>query len=494
VATDFTLPELGEQIEAGDVLRVLVKAGDTIAKEQPVLELETDKATIEVPSSVAGTVKEIKVKAGDKVKVGQAILSYEDGAGAPAAPKPASAGEGGQSAPAKTPAPTKANEASPKPASAKAEPAKAATEAVDETDDMQPEVEVQDQSTRPDKSGVKDPTVGPQAAAGATDDNAARSDRGTNVVNITRGARAAAENAAPETPSAPAAPSVRRTARELGVDVSEVQGTGPNGRISIEDVKTHVKRLVTSGAGRGGAAAGVALPDFTRWGSVERQPMRAVRRKTAEHLSAAWATIPHVTQFDLADITGLEELRKKYTKQVEAAGGNLTVTSIAVKVIAAALRKFPQFNASIDMAGRARTAVREGAQQEDLARGDAGRLLQHLEPRRHRRHLFHADCQRAGSRDPRHLARPHGAGLRQGDRRLHAALHAAGVAVLRSPRDRRRRRHPVPALGRRGARATVPARAPGITALQATTNPAVTTKERTLCDLRVFVVPFPGVR
>jgi pyruvate dehydrogenase E2 component (dihydrolipoamide acetyltransferase) len=143
---------------------------------------------------------------------------------------------------------------------------------------------------------------------------------------------------------------VRRTARELGVEISEVQGTGPNGRISVDDVKAHVKRLVTSGASRGGAAAAVALPDFTRWGSVERQPMRAVRRKTAEHLSAAWATIPHVTQCDLADITGLEELRKKYAKQVEAAGGNLTVTSIAVKVIAAALRKFPQFNASIDMA------------------------------------------------------------------------------------------------------------------------------------------------
>ena len=213
-----------------------------------------------------------------------------------------------------------------------------------------------DQSTRPDKSGVKDPTVGPQAAAGAGEAQGAEevrpsqaADRGGNVVNITRGARAAAENA-PEMPPAPAAPSVRRTARELGVDISEVQGTGPNGRISVEDVKAHVKRLVTSGAGRGGAAAGVALPDFTRWGSVERQPMRAVRRKTAEHLSAAWATIPHVTQCDLADITGLEELRKKYTKQVEAAGGNLTVTSIAVKVIAAALRVFPQFNASIDLA------------------------------------------------------------------------------------------------------------------------------------------------
>ena len=364
--TDFTLPELGEQIESGDVLRVLVKAGDTIAKEQPILELETDKATIEVASSVAGTVKEIKVKAGDKVKVGQAILSYDEAAGtaAPPAPKPANA----KAEPARTEgAGAKPAEAAAKPRSeggkagegqkAEGDKPKGEVEKVEDTEEMQPDVEVQDQSTKPDKAGVKDPTVGPQAAAGAAEAQGAEevrpsqaADRGANVVNITRGARAATENAAPEMPPAPAAPSVRRTARELGVDISEVQGTGPNGRISVEDVKAHVKRLVTSGAGRGGAAAGVALPDFTRWGSVDRQPMRAVRRKTAEHLSAAWATIPHVTQCDLADITGLEELRKKYTKQVEAAGGNLTVTSIAVKVIAAALRVFPQFNASIDLA------------------------------------------------------------------------------------------------------------------------------------------------
>jgi pyruvate dehydrogenase E2 component (dihydrolipoyllysine-residue acetyltransferase) len=338
--TDFTLPELGEQIESGDVLRVLVKVGDTLVKEQPVLELETDKATIEVPSSVVGTVKEIKVKAGDKVKVGQAILSYDEG-GATKSTDAAAAkagGEGGKPAPAKGSAPAKSGGGGGKPEPAKA----AAAEKVEETEDLQPDIEVQDQSSKPDKPGVKDPTVGPQAAAGGDA-------RGTNVVDISRGARPASETAAPETPPAPAAPSVRRTARELGVDISEVQGTGPNGRISVEDVKAHFQRLITSGAGRG-AAVGVALPDFSRWGSVERQPMRAVRRKTAEHLSAAWATIPHVTQCDLADITGLEELRKKYTKQVESAGGNLTVTSIAVKVIAAALRKFPQFNASIDMA------------------------------------------------------------------------------------------------------------------------------------------------
>src|SRR5262249_29550578 len=156
-----------------------------------------------------------------------------------------------------------------------------------------------------------------------------------------------AEATTPEMPPAPAAPSVRRMARELGVDINQVAGTGPNGRISVDDVKAHVKRLVSSGGGRGAAVA-EPLPDFSRWGEVERQPMRAVRRKTAEHLSVAWQTIPHVTQCDLADITALEELRKKYAKQAEAAGGNLTVAVIAVKVAAAALRVFPQFNASLD--------------------------------------------------------------------------------------------------------------------------------------------------
>jgi pyruvate dehydrogenase E2 component (dihydrolipoamide acetyltransferase) len=369
---DFTLPELGEQIESGDVLRVLVKPGDTITKDQAVVELETDKATIEVPSSIAGVVKEIKVKAGDKVKVGQAILSVEDGAAA----KSAGAAPATDSAAAKTDGAPK--QAEKKPLAAKAEAAKAGAAKADdggakqgaakanpakagdgeEDPDMQPDVEEEDKSTRPDKSGVKDPSVGPQAQA--QDEDGAGGEEGQaeastaqdrKVVDINRGTRAAAEAPAParETPPAPAAPSVRRMARELGVDVNEVSGSGPGGRISVEDVKEHTKRLV-AGAQGGAAARGVPLPDFTRWGAVERQPMRAVRRKTAEHLSAAWATIPHVTQCDLADITGLEELRKKYAKQVEAAGGNLTVTSIAVKVIAAALRVFPQFNASIDMA------------------------------------------------------------------------------------------------------------------------------------------------
>jgi len=307
--TDFRLPELGENVTSGDVLRVLVKPGDTVAKDQPILELETDKATIEVPSTVAGQVKEVKVKAGDKVKVGQAILILDNG-GAPAAKTESKAAEPEKpaAAPEKTAEPPKPAAAAPPPAQASASKPAPAT---------------------------------------------------ANVVDFSRGSRPAPEPAPsiPDLPLAPAAPSVRRMARELGVDIDQVPGSGPSGRISVEDVKAHAKRLVTgAGAGTAGAndgavpAAAEPLPDFSRWGEIERQPMRAVRRKTAEHLSVAWTTIPHVTQHEYCDVTGLEELRKRYAKQAEAAGGNLTITAIAVKVIAAALKVFPQFNSSIDMA------------------------------------------------------------------------------------------------------------------------------------------------
>jgi pyruvate dehydrogenase E2 component (dihydrolipoamide acetyltransferase) len=128
-----------------------------------------------------------------------------------------------------------------------------------------------------------------------------------------------------------------------------VPGSGPGGRISVTDVKAHARNII-SGAAPGGSARAVALPDFSRWGDVERQPMRAIRRKTAERMATAWSTVPHVTQGDKADITDLEALRLKYAKRVEAAGGKLTITAVTLKVVASALKVFPQFNASIDVA------------------------------------------------------------------------------------------------------------------------------------------------
>jgi pyruvate dehydrogenase E2 component (dihydrolipoamide acetyltransferase) len=290
--TDFKLPELGENVASGDVLRVLVKPGDVIVKDQSVLELETDKATVEVPSSVAGQVKEIRVKAGETVTVGQVILTVDDNGARPSAavasaPAPAAA---------LAPVPDPPREEEPSPAAAKAE------------------------TKIPEK-----------------------------VVAINRGARVVSEPASSELPVAPASPSVRRLARELGVNIDQVAGSGLEGRISIDDVKAHAKRLL---AGTGGDATPSAepLPDFSRWGDIDRQRMRQIRKKTAEHVSAAWSTVPHVTQHDVADITALEDLRQKYAPRVEADGGKLTMTAIAVKVAASALKAFPQVNVSLDMA------------------------------------------------------------------------------------------------------------------------------------------------
>jgi pyruvate dehydrogenase E2 component (dihydrolipoamide acetyltransferase) len=330
--TEFVLPELGENIEAGDVVRVLVHAGDTLQRDQPILELETDKATIEVPSSVSGVVKELRVKTGDKVKVGQAILVVDD-QGAEATPsEPDTAGAKAPSAHAGAPAALEA-----------------ATEG-GQAMDVQPKPDtVDDGATRgrqEREQGIGE-TDKSTAAAQATDAPAkagAHEQRG-RVLDIAAGR-------APQPPAAepvPAAPSTRRFARELGLDISAVPGSGPGGRISVEDVKTHARGVI-AGAGSALPGRAVVLPDFTRWGEVERQPMRAIRRKTAEHMATAWATVPHVTQGDKTDITDLEHLRQRYAKRVEAAGGKLTVTAIALKVIASALKVFPQFNASIDVA------------------------------------------------------------------------------------------------------------------------------------------------
>jgi pyruvate dehydrogenase E2 component (dihydrolipoamide acetyltransferase) len=338
--TEFKLPELGENVTAGDVVRVLVAPGDTIAKDQPILELETDKATIEVPSSVAGTVQELRIKEGDKVKVGQVVLTLDAGGGEKAQPKAAKP-------------PAAKEEAKPK-----AQPPGAA----EEGGLRQKAVPRRD---APVESGRRvDPDAGRADQPEAQQAEVAAKPKRGEVVDISRGARpapsaatsseSAPAGAAPE--AAPAAPSVRRLARDLGVDIHNVAGSGPEGRISVEDVQAHVRGVMGgSEAGDGSAAGEVAagaatLPDFSRWGEVDRKAMSNIRRKTAAHLSQAWRSIAHVTQHDKADITALEQLRTQYAAQTERAGGKLTLTAIALKIVAAALRRFPQFNASIDVA------------------------------------------------------------------------------------------------------------------------------------------------
>ena len=299
---EFRLPELGENIAEADVVRIMISPGMKVVAAQPIMELETEKAVVEVPSSVTGVVKEIRVRQGEKIHVGQVIFTLEGGVEAPAEP------------PKHVPVEHVSGQHG----------ARLAFQAA-----IRAEGKTEEQALPPDQ-----PQVRPSDFAMPKQlDKVAGSEHREPV---------------------PAAPHVRRLARELGIDIHDVKGSGPGGRISDDDVKAHSKSLLASAT----AAAQLPqvplarpeLPDFTKWGKVERVAMRGVRRKTAEHLWQAWTTVPHVTQNDRADITELELLRARFAPKAEEAGGKMTVTAIALKVCAAALKIFPQFNASIDMA------------------------------------------------------------------------------------------------------------------------------------------------
>lgn len=311
MVTEFILPELGENIESADVVDVLVSVGDAIAVDDPILEIETDKATFEVPSNVNGVIKELRVTAGDSAKVGQVVMIVEE-----------AVAEGGESD-AGTPAPVE--EAAVESPAQEREPAKPDTA-----------VEVSEAPTEP----------------------RAQVDLGQNTEPPTQETSPNGTSAGTRK-NVPAAPSTRRLAREIGVDIHQVKGTGPSGRISILDVKNHAKGLLSGGASPaasapapGGLAAPVVkLPDFSKFGTIRKEKMSNVRRATANQMHLNWSTIPQVTQFDKADITDLESLRKSMNKQ-DPNGAKITVTAILLKVLASALKKFPQFNASIDMANQ----------------------------------------------------------------------------------------------------------------------------------------------
>jgi pyruvate dehydrogenase E2 component (dihydrolipoamide acetyltransferase) len=302
-AAEFKLPELGENIAQGDLVRLMISPGTKVSEGQPVMELETDKAVIEVPSSISGVVKEVRVKQGEKVKVGQVIFTLEGGA----APQP--------ERPKHVPVEHVSGQHG----------ARLAFQAA-----IHAEGKTEEQALPPDQPQP----ILPSFTMPAQLEKVAGTERGGPV---------------------PAAPHVRRLAREIGIDIHDVKGTGPGARISENDVKAHSKALLASVAAaaqtlRGAQFVQPELPDFTKWGKVERVSIRGVRRKTAELLWQAWTTVPHVTQNDKADITELEQLRARFAPKAQEAGGKMTVTAIALKVCSSALKIFPQFNASIDLA------------------------------------------------------------------------------------------------------------------------------------------------
>ncbi len=321
MAKDFTLPELGENIESGNVTRVLVSVGDTIAVDQPVIELETDKATVEVPSTVAGKVTSIAAEEGQALEVGAVVLSVEEESG--------EAESKSEEPPADEPETSKEVEE---------ESAKKPQQAEFEESEEEKEEPIEETPAPKEKSAESTPAKDepkPKAAA-SEEPSEKRSSQGKGPV--------------------PASPSVRRLAREIGVDIHLVTGTGSGGRITEEDVKSYSRRVNTDAGGltpvapSGGPSTAPKLPDFSRWGTIEREELTGIRRRTAENMAHAWATVPQVTQFDQADITDIEALRKSHGKQVEAAGGKLTMTAILLKVLPAALKRFPQFNTSLDTA------------------------------------------------------------------------------------------------------------------------------------------------
>jgi len=308
---EFLLPTLGETATSGVVAKVLVSAGDTVAQDQPILELETDKAVLEVPSTVAGTIQNILVKQGDTVSVSQPVFTYGQGAGSGAAP---TNGAGASNGSAKNGS-IERDSASPEQTAASE--AKLSTPPAD--------------MTAPKSTSVKNDGYG---AAGAPVSNTAPTPKPEN----------------PDLPHEPvaAAPSIRRMARELGVDIYAVQGTGLGGRITEDDIHSVGKTPAPVAAPV--QSSGVTLPplpDFSKYGQVERVAMSGIRRATSTQMERAW-TIPHVTQYDKADTTEFDAFRKKYAPLAEKAGAKLTPTAILLKIVVGALKKFPNFNASID--------------------------------------------------------------------------------------------------------------------------------------------------
>ena len=292
---DFKLPDLGEGLTEAEIVRVLVNEGDEIKEDQAVLLVETEKAQVELPSPFGGRVAAVHVQAGQRVKVGAVLLSFGD---AGSAARPARAGV--RAAPARR--------------------------------------------RRPAPGAPAPPVRRPAPAAGL--------------------------------PPA-ATPATRRLARELGVELAHVRGTGPGGRVSDEDVRaaagargqvstpaTPGAAAPASGALKSPAPAGPAeaarpltghvalppLPRFEQWGPVEREPLRGIRRRSAEHLSLAWAVIPHVTQHDQADVTELETMRRRHQKRGGEGHADLTLTVFLIKAVATVLRSHPRFNASLDQA------------------------------------------------------------------------------------------------------------------------------------------------
>ncbi len=290
---DILVPDIGD-FEGVEVIEILVAPGDSIKLEDPLVSLESDKAAMEIPSPAAGIVKDIKLKVGDKVSEGDLILTVE------------ASDDAATEAPAEKPA-EKPAEAPAASASRTAAPEKTETAAT---------------KAAPPAAEVRPPPVAP--------------------VNIDEAGFKLAH----------ASPSVRKFARELGANLGGITGTGNKGRILKEDVKAFVKKIMTSG-GTGGGINVTPMPeiDFSQFGPIDTQPLSRINKLTGQVLHRNWVTVPHVTQFDEADITELEAFRKQLNAEHKGEGARVTVLAFLMKALVSALKEYPRFNSSLDATG-----------------------------------------------------------------------------------------------------------------------------------------------
>lgn len=303
---EIKLPEIADNVNSARVIDILVSVGDKVEKDTGLADMESDKAAFELPSEASGTVKEIRVNKGDDVQVGQVLFLVETG-------------EGGQEGKEqKSDSPKQEEQVTRQNEEGKKTEPEAAGDVEEETEQQQPE--------KPERKEVS-------ADVGKV----------IEEKKIEHGKPGPFMGA----PDVPASPSVRRLARETGVDIRKVTGSGPHGRITDADIRAFAKKTIESKFSA--PASGYELPDFSRWGNVRREKMDTVRKITAGEMSASWQSIPHVFQFDKANVTELESFRKKYSPQVEKQGAKLTFTAILLKITASALKRFPAFNASIDI-------------------------------------------------------------------------------------------------------------------------------------------------
>ena len=325
---EFKLPDVGEGIHEAEVLAIKVKEGENVKEYQPMFDVETDKAVVEITAPISGIVEQIKVKVGEMAKVGKVMITFNTGAQAAPAAKTAAA--------AKPAAESKGSSAA----------------------------------------------AAPVAAAGKSTETARAAGEGTSGSGNGRGNLAVAEAPALKfVGPVPAAPATRRLAREMGVDIRLINGSGPAGRVLKEDIRAFAEGVTSSVRSSSAAATAQAthrqppaarttaptrdeqgdshsreplvispfeMPDFSKYGPVERVPLRSLRKRIAINMTQSWTHVPHVAHFDQIDITDLESYRAKHEKSVAQKGGKLTLTVLALKAIVSALKKFPQFNSSLD--------------------------------------------------------------------------------------------------------------------------------------------------